>query len=218
VRRSDDSQEGSVITRRQDSLVKLIPLTPPWIRSLLPAAVRQRQANQPLHEIQEKNKVTKQNSVLILKATGMKSSAHHEVNTAEPADRPRRSPGSGVRRLMRYARTTVLRGAIAAGFLFALAPQAANAAPVDGFCTADQVMVWTNRVHVRCATPVGSIKYFAISTSDQAQAARVLSVINTALVAGRTLTIRHDPADLSGASIGCLTSDCRLIQAIGFGQ
>jgi hypothetical protein len=170
-----------------------------------------------LHKIQEKNKVKKQNSGLTLQETGMEASAYHEVNTAEPANRLRRSPGSGVRRLMRYVRTTSL-GVMAAGFLFALAPQAANAAPVDGFCTADQVMVWNNRVHVRCATPVGSIKYFAISTSDQAQAARVLSVINTALVAGRTLTIRHDPADLSGASIGCLTSDCRLIQAIGFGQ
>jgi hypothetical protein len=77
-------------------------------------------------------------------------------------------------------------------------------------------MVWNNRVHVRCATLVGSFKYFAAPTSDQANAARVLSVINTALVAGRTLIIRYDPADLSGSTFGCLTSDCRAIQAIGF--
>jgi hypothetical protein len=71
---------------------------------------------------------------------------------------------------------------------------------------------------VRCAAPVGNIRYFAVSTSDQAQAARVLSVINTALVAGRTLVINYDPMDLNGAAIGCLTSDCRLIRAVGFGK
>ena len=107
-------------------------------------------------------------------------------------------------------------GLLAAALLLGLAPQVAKAAPVDGYCTPDQVIVWNNRVHVRCATLVGSFKYFAAPTSDQAHAARVLSVINTALVAGRTLIIRYDPVDLSGAAVGCLTSDCRLIQAIGF--
>lgn len=94
------------------------------------------------------------------------------------------------------------------------------ASPVDTFCTPDQVLVWTSapRLHVRCAATVGGIKYFAVSTADTAQAARVLSVINAALIAGRTLIIRYDPADLSGAAIGCLTQDCRLIQGIGFGK
>ena len=117
----------------------------------------------------------------------------------------------------------MLRGLLtsaAAGFLLLTLPQLAQAAPVDTSCTPDEVAVFTTetRLHVRCAAPVGNIRYFAVSTSDQAKAARVLSVINTALVAGRTLWIKYDPVDLSGASIGCLNSDCRLIRAIGFGK
>ena len=113
----------------------------------------------------------------------------------------------------------LLTSAIGAFFLLTL-PQLAQAAPVDVACTPDEVVVFTTapRLHVRCAAPVGNIRYFALATTDQAQAARVLSVINTALVAGRTLSIRYDPVDLSGASIGCLNSDCRLIRSIGFGK
>jgi hypothetical protein len=76
----------------------------------------------------------------------------------------------------------------------------------------------SGRVHVQCAAAVNGIRFFAVSTSDAANAARVLSTITTAQVAGRTLTILYDPADLSGASIGCQTNDCRLILAVGFGQ
>lgn len=110
--------------------------------------------------------------------------------------------------------------AAAAGFLLLMLPHLAQGAPVDAACTPDEVTVFTTapRLHVRCAAAVGNIRYFAVSTSDQGQAARVLSVINTALVAGRTLSIKYDPADLSGASIGCLNSDCRLIRAVGFGK
>ena len=99
-------------------------------------------------------------------------------------------------------------------------PQNAAAAAVDTYCTPDQVIVFTTapRLHVHCTASVGGVSYFALSTTDQAQAARVLSVINTALVAGRTLTIRYDPNDLSGSSIGCQNNDCRLIQGIGFGR
>ena len=91
--------------------------------------------------------------------------------------------------------------------------------PVDISCTPAQVAVFADapRLHVRCAASVGGILYFALSTSDAAQAARVLSVLTTAQVAGRTLIIRYDPADLSGASIGCQVNDCRLIRAAGFG-
>ena len=67
-------------------------------------------------------------------------------------------------------------------------------------------------------TGIGGIFFFAVSTQDAQFAARVLSVITTAQVAGRTLTILYDPADLSGAAIGCQNNDCRLIRAVGFGQ
>ncbi len=100
--------------------------------------------------------------------------------------------------------------------LFSSTP--ARAAPTDTFCTPVQVVDWGVRVHVRCAAAVGGIIYFAVSTSDSQRAARVLSLASTALVAGRTLIINYDPADLSGASFGCQTNDCRVIRAIGFGQ
>jgi hypothetical protein len=90
----------------------------------------------------------------------------------------------------------------------------------DISCVPVQVVVFTTapRMHVRCASAVGGIVYFAQSTSNSSLAARVLSLLTTAQVAGRTLVIRYDPADTSGAAIGCLISDCRLIQAVGFGR
>jgi hypothetical protein len=81
-----------------------------------------------------------------------------------------------------------------------------------------EIMTYQGRVHVRCAAPVGGVLFFAVSTQDSAFAARILSVIATAQVAGRTLSLLYDPTDLSGAAIGCQTNDCRLIQAVGFGQ
>jgi hypothetical protein len=87
-------------------------------------------------------------------------------------------------------------------------------------CTPVQVAVWVSspRVHVRCASSTGGIRYFAVSTKDPSVAARVLTVLTAAQVAGRTLTITYNPADTSGTSIGCKASDCRLIEAVSFGQ
>lgn len=124
------------------------------------------------------------------------------------------------------ARRSRLSGAVRSVFLAAaallciLVPQPANAAATFISCTPDQVMVFSSasggRLHVHCAASVGGISYFALSSSDQAAAARVLSVINSAIISGRTLTILYDPADLSGSAIGCQNTDCRLIMAVGF--
>jgi hypothetical protein len=94
----------------------------------------------------------------------------------------------------------------------------AQAAETSISCTPVDVVTFQGRVHVRCAAPVAGIVFFAVSTQDSAFVARVLSVIATAQVAGRTLSIRYDPTDLSGAAIGCQNNDCRLILAVGFGQ
>jgi hypothetical protein len=94
-------------------------------------------------------------------------------------------------------------------------------APTDVFCTPNQVVVFTEeapRLHVRCDESFSGVVYFAASTTDAAQAGRILSVIQTALVAGRTLIVNYEPNDLSGAAIGCQTNDCRLIRRIGFGK
>ena len=82
-------------------------------------------------------------------------------------------------------------------------------------CTPARVGVFTNRVHVRCTSANAGILYYAFSTNDQAAVARVLALLNSAILTGRTLTILNDPADTtSGPPVGCLASDCRLILAL----
>jgi hypothetical protein len=83
-------------------------------------------------------------------------------------------------------------------------------------CTPENIATYDVRVHVKCSAAVGGIQFFAAPTSDPENAARILSVISTARVAGRTLSILYDPDDLSGASYGCLTDDCRPISAVAF--
>src|SRR6266516_3471807 len=100
----------------------------------------------------------------------------------------------------------------------AMSDSRAEAAETWISCTPIQVVTYQVRLHVRCAAAVGGISFFAAPTQDVAFAARVLSVITAAQVAGRTLTILFDPADQSGVGIGCQAGDCRLIRAVGFGR
>jgi hypothetical protein len=108
-------------------------------------------------------------------------------------------------------------GLIAAGLLVwtLVAIGSAQAASTWITCTPTESITGSQRIHVKCASAVGGIIFFALGVNDEAAAARALSVINTALVAGRGLTLLYDPADTNGTAIGCLASDCRMIQAIG---
>ncbi len=94
----------------------------------------------------------------------------------------------------------------------------ANALAAETTCTPSNLAVYDTRVHVKCVETVGGIQYFAASTADSAKAARVLSVINTAMATGRALFINYGPDDESGASFGCQAHDCRAITGIGFWQ
>ncbi|MGR0481481.1 MAG: hypothetical protein ACTFAL_08810 [Candidatus Electronema sp. V4] len=87
----------------------------------------------------------------------------------------------------------------------------ANASTVN--CTPVGVATRTSgRIHIRCAAAVGSIYFFAYDAKkDPNGASRYMSIGTSALISGRNVTIEYDPADLSGASIGCQTNDCRLI-------
>ena len=79
-------------------------------------------------------------------------------------------------------------------------------------CTAAEAAVFPgSRIHVRCVPGDGAINYFALSVANS-DASRVLSLATTAVAVRRPLTISYDPNDLSGAGIGCLTVNCRLIQ------
>ena len=86
-----------------------------------------------------------------------------------------------------------------------------HAAQTSTNCTPVQVMAFSQRIHVRCAAAIGGIRFFALGTANAPNAARILTILTTAQVAGRDLTILFDASDLSGASIGCQTNDCRLI-------
>ena len=80
-------------------------------------------------------------------------------------------------------------------------------------CTPVNVAAYGSRIHVKCAEIVGGIQYFAASTANAANAARLLSVLNTAHVAGRQLDILYEPSDTSGVAIGCAENDCRILLA-----
>jgi len=93
-----------------------------------------------------------------------------------------------------------------------------TAAAGETICTPGNVMVFYNRVHVKCVETVGGIQYFAAPTTDAAHVSRVLTILSTALAAGRQLSIIYDPADTSGSAFGCAAGDCRIIQAAAFWQ
>jgi hypothetical protein len=100
----------------------------------------------------------------------------------------------------------------------AAADPAVPTAAVWVTCTPVSVATLNNRVHVRCAESYGGVDFFAAPTSNPAHAARILSTLSTAQVAGRTLDILYDPADTSGSAFGCGESNCRILLAAGFGQ
>jgi hypothetical protein len=79
-------------------------------------------------------------------------------------------------------------------------------------CTIENVAVYPQRVHVKCVPPVPTnIYYLAVPTTNAAHSARMLSVLSTALVAGRPLDVLYDPDNTSNLPPGCLVGDCRLL-------
>ncbi|NMO21021.1 hypothetical protein HPC49_45355 [Pyxidicoccus fallax] len=106
---------------------------------------------------------------------------------------------------------THLMSALAVGLTLTSVPALADSAS----CTPANVAVYSSRIHVKCAASVaGGIWYFALPTSDTAHANRMLSLLSTALAGGRTLSIDYNPSSTAGTSIGCLSSDCRLINFV----
>ncbi len=125
--------------------------------------------------------------------------------------------GSGLFGFLRNAKASrKVTSFIAACAALAIASVAAPAWASSTWisCTPVGTATFQGRVHVKCAASIGGVSYFAASTSDWTYVARILSVAESAQVGGRTLDILYDPSDLSGASIGCQTGDCRLIQGI----
>ena len=120
-------------------------------------------------------------------------------------------------RFRRIANRVFIPTAVSAILLFGLMGVGGSVAyAAETSCTPSNVIVFSNRVHIKCVEIVGGIQYFAAPTADAAHVARVLSIISTATVAGRTVIVFYNPADTSGTSIGCQANDCRLIQSVGF--
>jgi hypothetical protein len=90
------------------------------------------------------------------------------------------------------------------------------AAEIEIECTPNLVFVHRERLSVRCDQSVDGIIFFVSPTENAPQAARALTVIQSALLTGRSLFIQFDPNDLSGDRIGCEVGNCRLIQGIGY--
>ena len=106
--------------------------------------------------------------------------------------------------------------------------QATAAATVAGTAPADQVTTFkcqpvqisvsARRIHVKCATGIGKVVYFAAGTQDQDTANRYLTLLTTAMTARRQLVIDVVMSDLSGESFGCANADCRTIGGLAIEQ
>ena len=107
-----------------------------------------------------------------------------------------------------------LAGAL--GGAFAVIASPAPALANNFACTIQEIAVWVgSRIHVRCNPgDTGGIDFFALSVANP-DSNLVLSVATTAMAARLPVVIVYNPSELSGAAFGCLTSNCRLIQAIG---
>ncbi len=89
-------------------------------------------------------------------------------------------------------------------------------------CTPIEIATFYNpggpvsRVHVKCASAVNGIDYFAVSTADAVNAQMILSILITAYTdaGGKTLSILYDPDDTTGPSFGCLINNCRPIGGV----
>lgn len=83
-------------------------------------------------------------------------------------------------------------------------------------CTSiDNVAAFDNRIHVRCATANGSIKYYAYPTSGSNgyTANRMLAVGQAAFALGKGVVIFYQPSS-SYNPPDCNTGDCRLLTGL----
>ena len=85
-------------------------------------------------------------------------------------------------------------------------------------CQPTQVAVSSQRVHVKCATGVGKVVYFATPTQDQQTAMLYLSLLETAVTTRKQLVIDVVMSDTSGESFGCAAADCRTIGGMDIEQ
>lgn len=118
----------------------------------------------------------------------------------------------------------IIAAAIATFIYFSLIPSAQAAPPrlepeapevVRTNCIISNILVTTDRIHVRCTTAVAGIQYYAIH-SDAAHslmANRYLVALNTAFALNKPVDLWYDGLSSLNPP-GCGTSDCRLLTGV----
>jgi hypothetical protein len=81
-------------------------------------------------------------------------------------------------------------------------------------CVPVQVAVFTDRAQVACATGVGAIVYFAVSTEQEELVTWYLTIIIDAMNSRKNLRVYVDFNDVSGVVFGCRVEDCRTIAGL----
>jgi len=75
-------------------------------------------------------------------------------------------------------------------------------------CTPIGSAAFSNRIHVQCSTAaLTGVYWFAAPNSDSATASRYLSIITSAMIAGRNITIWYEPT-ANGTAWNCPPSNC----------
>jgi hypothetical protein len=106
--------------------------------------------------------------------------------------------------------------ALALAAFFMIPPQQAAADLTLYTCKSVDVSTYEERIHVRCSKAAsGGIWFFAVPTANSAYAARILSILTAAHIAGKNIEIQYDPNDKSGDQFGCGATDCRRIVSVG---
>ncbi len=90
-------------------------------------------------------------------------------------------------------------------------------------CQADEVMEFSDRIHVRCSNPLSisyrgtnsNVRYIAITKDDTAKANRFTSVAPTSVISGRTFRVEIEENSEAHNVAGCRPSDCRTPTAFG---
>ena len=85
-------------------------------------------------------------------------------------------------------------------------------------CTPGSAATFRGRVHLRCTNGASvapyTIYYWAVSTANEAEAGRAMSVFLTAVATAKPVRIYYDGTDTSGTAIGCNLTDCRLATGV----
>ena len=105
----------------------------------------------------------------------------------------------------------LVSGLAISGFIYAISALAGTI----GSCVPVEVGAYSNRVHIKCSSDVGGVRYFAAPATDHDFASRVVAIGNAALVSGRSLMIEYDNTTGSGSSFGCSASNCKKLVGIG---